>query len=149
MVREINPRLVAFARRKLRCQATVDDVVSETWACAFASARTFGYRANAYCWLLTILKRRIVDHYRRKSRREFEEITEAIPDSATDLEGRFIAAQSLEAIQTVHLSKSERTIVQKLIDGHDRVEIQQQMKITNTNYRVRLCEARKKLIEAL
>jgi RNA polymerase sigma-70 factor (ECF subfamily) len=62
------PYLMQFARRRLRDDALVEDVVQETLLAAWQGASAFQRRATLRTWLTSILQRRIVDAVRAVGR---------------------------------------------------------------------------------
>jgi RNA polymerase sigma-70 factor (ECF subfamily) len=72
--------LMRFARRALRNAADAEDVVQETLAAVIASPDAFGGRSSRMTWLVSILKHKIVDVYRRQAR-------ETPLDEALDCDG--------------------------------------------------------------
>ena len=62
------PHLVKFAMVQLRNTAHAEDVVQETLAAAVQGANRFAGESSVRTWLVGILKHKIVDHFRRRSR---------------------------------------------------------------------------------
>ena len=60
--------LTQYARRWLRSEADVEDVVQDTLMVALAAPDSFSGRSTAKTWLHGILKHKIVDIYRRQAR---------------------------------------------------------------------------------
>lgn len=69
--------LTKYARRLLRNEADVEDVVQDTLAAALSSPQGFEGRSSAKTWLHGILKHKIIDTYRRQAR---EPLCEAPPE---------------------------------------------------------------------
>ncbi len=60
--------LYNYARFKLPSKETAEDVVQETFLSAYASVKNFAGKSSERTWLVRILKRRIVDYYRKEAR---------------------------------------------------------------------------------
>jgi RNA polymerase sigma-70 factor (ECF subfamily) len=60
--------LMRFARLQLRNDAWAEDAVSETVLAALAKPQSFGNRSQLKTWLVGILKHKIVDALRHRSR---------------------------------------------------------------------------------
>ncbi|MEM8913748.1 MAG: RNA polymerase sigma factor [Planctomycetota bacterium] len=60
--------LYRFASRRVHEPSIAEDLVQDTFLCAIKSARGNGSPDCVEAWLVSILRRRIVDHYRRSSR---------------------------------------------------------------------------------
>ena len=68
LVQRYQGRLLAFARRELPDGADADDVVQETFIGLLQSLPGFREEATLETFLFTILRRRIVDFFRRRGR---------------------------------------------------------------------------------
>ncbi len=64
LVNRYHGRLLAFARSRLPKSADPDDFVQETFLLFLQSFRTFRRDASVETFLFTILRRRMIDHYR-------------------------------------------------------------------------------------
>lgn len=69
--------MLRFAVLQLRDLAAAEDAVQETMVAAIESADRFGQRAQLKTWVFSILKNKIIDIIRRRSR---ERVTEAQVD---------------------------------------------------------------------
>jgi RNA polymerase sigma-70 factor (ECF subfamily) len=65
---ELRPRLLRFARLQLRDDGAVEDVVQEALLAAIENARNFEGAAAAATWVFAILKNKLIDEFRRRSR---------------------------------------------------------------------------------
>ncbi len=70
MVQRYQGRLLAFARSQLRDRSEADDIVQETFLGFLKSLDRFRTRASLETYLFTILRRRLVDSFRRRGRRD-------------------------------------------------------------------------------
>ena len=64
LVNRYHGRLLAFARSRLKRSADADDFVQETFLLFLQSFRRFRRDASIETFLFTILRRRMIDHYR-------------------------------------------------------------------------------------
>jgi RNA polymerase sigma-70 factor (TIGR02943 family) len=78
------PVLMRYAVRALRNRADAEDVVQETLAAAVESPDAFAGRSSPQTWLHGILKHKIIDTFRRKSR---ETALDEIPEHEWQDEG--------------------------------------------------------------
>ena len=67
-VEEERPYLLRYARLQLRDSHAAEDAVQEALVAALAGEASFGGRSNLRTWLTGILKHKIVDAIRRRSR---------------------------------------------------------------------------------
>lgn len=81
---ELNPELWVqkyadylynYARMKLPSNEVAEDVVQETFLSAFKSTGNFKGNSSEKTWLVSILKKRIIDYYRKEARRHEQNIT--------------------------------------------------------------------------
>lgn len=73
--------LFRFAFMRLRDETLAEDMVQETLLSAIQSLRNYGGKSTERTWLTSILKHKIIDHYRRNSNQV------QITDEDTDLSG--------------------------------------------------------------
>ena len=59
--------LYSFAYARLRKEEVAEDLVQDTFFSALRARDTFLHNASEKTWLISILKRKIIDHYRKKS----------------------------------------------------------------------------------
>jgi len=74
-VSEHGDYLYSFAISRINSTATAEDLVQETMLSAFHARDKFRGGSSERTWLISILKRKIIDHYRKQSRN---------PESLTD-----------------------------------------------------------------
>ena len=67
-VAELHPYLMRFARLQLRNETWAEDCVSETMLAALAKPQAFGNRSQLKTWLVGILKHKVLDTLRSRSR---------------------------------------------------------------------------------
>lgn len=60
--------LLQYACTRVGARETAEDLVQETFLAAFKARRDFDHRAAFSTWLIAILRRKIIDHYRKDAR---------------------------------------------------------------------------------
>lgn len=151
-IQELSPGLLAFAYRAVRQREEAEDLVQDTWISALRTVPSFEGRSSLRTWLVSILRRRIADRFRRARPAEsFEEeriATEQIevPEQRIDTH----RAQGFAESAMADLSDLERTAV-TLCDAQDldRDEASERMGVTRGHLRVLLHRGRHKLEAAL
>lgn len=73
--------LYNFAISRVFAAEVAEDLVQETFLSALKTYQNFRGESSEKTWLIAILKRKIVDHYRRKTR-DNEDLTDFEPDSS-------------------------------------------------------------------
>lgn len=63
---ELHPTVLRFAKIQLRDDTLAEDIVQETFATALDKSAQFREDASLKTWVLTILKNKITDYFRRK-----------------------------------------------------------------------------------
>lgn len=79
-VADLHGYLMKFARLQLRNEAWAEDAVSETVLAALAKPQAFGNRSQLKTWLVGILKHKVIDAIRQRSR----EVCQASDPSGND-----------------------------------------------------------------
>ena len=64
-IQELSPGLFAFAYRAVRQREEAEDLVQDTWMSALRTVPSFEGRSSLRTWLVSILRRRIADRFRR------------------------------------------------------------------------------------
>lgn len=67
-LRQIEPTLLRFATRAVRERTLAEDLVQETFIAALESHGRFEGRSTLSTWMVSILARKVADHYRRRRR---------------------------------------------------------------------------------
>ena len=70
--------LFRYAMTRVANRETAEDIVQEALVAAVQSYGRFQGRSSVKTWLIAILKRKIVDHYRRKSNHQETHDIEAV-----------------------------------------------------------------------
>lgn len=147
----VSPSLLRYASRRIGREDVAQDLVQETWLAAMGSVAGFAGRSTLKTWLTSILRRKIVDHHRR--RRHEVEIDEthlvAEPSMPTDV------ADDARAVDLVHellptLPRREREAIELCdIAELDRDEAAERMGVSRGALRVLLHRGRHRLREGL
>jgi RNA polymerase sigma-70 factor, ECF subfamily len=158
-LKEVEPVLFAFALRSVRRQDLARDLVQETYVAALENKAPFEGRSKLRTWLVGILSRKIVDHY-RKTRREILTDIPPEPDSPSRFAPRPAQAPETrldhhKAVGVVErslgaLSELERVAVLLCdVEQMDRADACESMGVKPTHLRVLLHRGRHKLRKAL
>lgn len=83
---EVRPRLLAFARLQLGDQAQAEDLVQESLVAAWEGLDRFTGSAQLETWVFGILKHKLIDEIRHRSR---EQTTGFDPDDMPEVDGLF------------------------------------------------------------
>jgi len=146
-IRDLTPGLFAFAFRVVRQREEAEDLVQDTWSSALRSAPSFEGRSSLRTWLISILRRRIADRFRRSHPCElFEEEAYAHDDSPANdqLDARIAANIATRAMS--ELTALEREAVTLCdVQDYDRDEACERMNVTRGHLRVLLHRGRHKL----
>ena len=150
-IQELSPGLFAFAYRAVRQKEDAEDLVQDTWISALRTAPSFEGRSSLRTWLVSILRRRIADRFRRD--RPTEILEEERHGSAPA-----IAEQRLDEYEAAHLANvamaeltdlERRAITLCDVDDLDRDEASAAMGVTRGHLRVLLHRGRHKLEASL
>ncbi len=146
-IQELSPGLFAFAYRAVRQREEAEDLVQDTWISALKTVPTFEGRSSLRTWLVSILRRRIADRFRRARPSEHLE-EERFSWDAPLAEDRIDAYEtaSIAARAMTELSELERTAVTLCdVQDLDRDEASVRMGVTRGHLRVLLHRGRNKL----
>jgi DNA-directed RNA polymerase specialized sigma24 family protein len=131
-IQELSPSLFAFAYRAVRQREEAEDLVQDTWISALRTVPSFEGRSTLRTWLVSILRRRIADRFRKVRRVEpLEE--ERIATGAGAAEDR------LDAFEAAGIAAQE----------FDRDEASESLGVTRGHLRVLLHRGRAKLEASL
>ncbi len=67
--------LYAYVRYKVPSNEIAEDIVQETFLSALSSIKNFRDKSSERTWLVAILKRRIIDYYRKQAKNKERNIT--------------------------------------------------------------------------
>jgi len=147
-IRELEPTLVGYARRRVGSADVAADLVQDTWIAALRNIDGFAGRSSLRTWLVSILRRKIVDLYRR-DRHNVSFLEERHGDTwIPKLDGRIDDEAAVQEVGKAleHLPEKERQAI-TYIDVLDleREEAASKMHVTRNHLRVLLHRGRLKL----
>lgn len=155
--------MLRFAELQLRDRAAAEDAVQEALASALQNSERFESRASVRTWVLSILKNKIIDSFRQRSRQAAttEEIDDGDLDAFFDERGHWsedtrpaewgdpenaLHSQQFWAVFEACLYRlpdnTARAYLMREVIGFDTDEICQTLSITNSNCWVLLHRAR-------
>lgn len=150
-IQELSPGLYAFAYRAVRQREEAEDLVQDTWISALRTVPSFEGRSSLRTWLVSILRRRIADRFRRERPSELLEEEKYALDTAA-AEDRLDAheAASIATRAMAELTDLERMAVTLCdVQDLDRDEASEVMGVTRGHLRVLLHRGRHKLEASL
>ncbi|WP_298248008.1 sigma-70 family RNA polymerase sigma factor [uncultured Christiangramia sp.] len=138
-----------------------NDLISETFLAGLKSAKNFKGEASERTWLISILKRKIIDHYRRNNSRkgqaevkinytgedsEGEWLEEQVADqfdrtAEDEMENNELGLAILDCLDSIN-EKQAAIFKRKTIDGVDTEAICNEFDITPSNLWVIIHRAR-------
>ncbi|MGB7785704.1 MAG: sigma-70 family RNA polymerase sigma factor [Salinimicrobium sp.] len=145
-----------------------NDIVSETFLAALKSMKNFKGEASERTWLISILKRKVIDYYRKinsikgqaevkvslpDSDNEGEWLEEKVPDLADrtaedEMENRELGLAILECLDQLNEKQAE-IFKKKTIEGMETEAICNEFNITPSNLWVIIHRARTSLAKCL
>ncbi len=145
-----------------------NDIVAETFLAGLNSMKNFKGEASERTWLISILKRKIIDHYRRinsnkgkaevkvtlpDGEMEGDWLEEKVPDltdrtAEDEMENRELGLAILECLDQLP-EKQARIFKMKTIEGIDTEAICNEYKISPSNLWVIIHRARTSLAKCL
>lgn len=163
--------LLRFARLQLRNDAWAEDAVSETLLAALTKPQSFGNRSQLKTWLVGILKHKVIDALRQRSREvslgdEDSDASDELEALAFQADGHFAARPSdwgnpEQDLRSRQFFQVLEACTDKLPPAMGRLflmrewlempseEICKELKLTSTNLYVQLHRARLRLRECL
>ena len=172
---DCRPALLRYARLHLRDSSAAEDAVQDTLVAALQAAATFRRESSLQTWLISILRRKLIDQLRRRRReipgsevglnaddaadsglleRLFEQNGHwAVqpqawqrPDAALEQAGFFAALET--CVQSLP-ELTARVFVLREVDGLAATEICKELRLSASNYWVMMHRARLRLRECL
>lgn len=140
----------AFARKRLGDPHLAEDLVQESLVKALAADRQPEGEEAVTTWFYRILRRSIIDVYRRQDarKRALEKLEQELPEEPSAEEERALCQCFKRLLPLV--PEQYRELLQKVdIEGGDTGEVAAALGVTRNNLTVRLHRARKHLREAL
>ncbi|MCB9661661.1 MAG: RNA polymerase sigma factor [Polyangiales bacterium] len=151
-IRELEPVLLGYARKRISNEELARDLVQETWLAAMVSLPRFAGRSSLRTWVISILRRKIVDQYRR-NRPQVAFVEEAHGEvESVDVVAHMddVAAMSVVARELNALHGREREAVTLVdVEGVDRDDAAEELGVTRNHLRVLLHRGRAQLRGAL
>lgn len=155
-LRDYGDKLYAFALRRVGGDSGLaEDLVQETLLAGLKGYANFAEQSAVETWLFSILRRKIIDYYRKKGRRGKEFTYEDyfsehgsikhLGDWRYDAEQLLQNREFLEAVNGCLQNLSEplaEAFSASVMDGLDTEEACRRLEITPTNLSVRLHRAR-------
>jgi RNA polymerase sigma-70 factor (ECF subfamily) len=162
--------LFRFALSRLRDPNAAEEVVQETFVAGLRAASQYAGKGAERAWLLGILKRKIIDHIRRRNRASalpLSEAEEGWGDPFFDASGhwkadpRFLAAQPSDSLEREEFWAAFRDCLARLpprqadvfvlreLDEAESGEICKELEISTSNLWVLLHRARLQLAKCL
>lgn len=160
--------LFNYAISRVNDREVANDLVSETFLAGLKSMKNFKGEASERTWLISILKRKIIDHYRRiNSNKGRAEVKMNFPDSGDEgdwleervadlsdmtaedrMENRELGLAILECLDQLN-EKQAAIFKMKTIDGVDTEAICNEFNISPSNLWVIIHRARTSLAKCL
>lgn len=158
-IRKAEPVLMGFARRAVHREEVARDLVQDTFVAAIENRSRFEGRSSLRTWLVGILSRKIIDHF-RKTKRELLTDVPPEPDSPSRFapapesppETRLDHRKAMEVVEAglAQLSELERLAVLLCdVEQVDRAKACNMMDVKPTHLRVLLHRGRHKLRKVL
>lgn len=139
---------VSFARKRVGDLHLAEDVVQDSLVKALASARKPAQEEDTVAWFYRILRRSIIDLYRRRdaNKRALARFQQELSDLLTASEERLLCQCFKRLLPSV--PAQYRHLLQRIdLDGSELSEVASELGLTKNNLTVRLHRARKHLRE--
>lgn len=141
---------VGFARKRLGDPHLAEDVVQESLVKALASAKQPTNEEDTVAWFYRILRRSIIDLYRRRDarKRAMEQFERELPSAPVAADERLLCQCFKRLLPAV--PEQYRDLLQRIdLNGDDLASVAASLGLTHNNLTVRLHRARKRLREQL
>ncbi|NBC24809.1 MAG: sigma-70 family RNA polymerase sigma factor [Bacteroidetes bacterium] len=169
-VEKYGDELYRFTYRRVHDDSLAKDLVQETFLAAYKSRASYSSGAKPLAWLYTIIKNKMIDHYRSKQRKPTDSLDDQPHIDALffDSKGhwkqkpgsRFFSSDLAHAereefwdilrkCQSDLSKKQKMAFVFKYQHGWDSNEICKEMGISSSNYWVLIHRAKLKLRQCL
>lgn len=121
-VHEYSDMLYRYAVQRVRSADTAKDLVQDTFLSAWRNYEGYRGEASVKSWLFVILKRKLIDHYRRAAGRLTEELVTDGTDDAAFFDGsdHWTKEASPAAWRTDDESGLEKSEFYSILDGCKR-----------------------------
>ncbi len=161
--------LYNYVISRVNDEDTAKDLIQETFIAGLNSAKNFKGQASERTWLVAILKRKIIDHYRKISSKKGKAEVKRTYSTASDSEGDWLEEQvadpfsirendlieneelgmALQACIDALPEKQKQVFVMKTISGISTEDICKELKINPSNLWVIIHRARTALMGCL
>ncbi len=161
--------LYNYVISRVNDEDTAKDLIQETFIAGLNSAKNFKGQASERTWLVAILKRKIIDHYRKVSSKKGKAEVKRTYSTASDSEGDWLEEQvadpfsirendlieneelgmALQACIDALPEKQKQVFVMKTISGISTEDICKELKINPSNLWVIIHRARTALMGCL
>jgi len=141
---------IAFARKRVGEEHLAEDLVQESLIKALAADRKPAGEEDTVAWFYRILRRSIIDIYRRNDarRRALDRFEAEMPEAPTSADERLLCQCFKRLLPSV--PERYRNLLQQIdLEGRDLAEVAAALGVTKNNLTVRLHRARKHLREML
>lgn len=89
-VNEHGDYLYRFALLRLNSKQAAEDLVQDTFLAALSALHEFKASSSLRTWFTSILKRKIIDHYRRQARRQEQSAEPGFEENAFAADGHWL-----------------------------------------------------------
>lgn len=161
--------LFNYAVTRVNDAEIAKDLVQETFFAGLKSAKNFKGAAAERTWLISILKRKVIDHYRKINSKKEKAMIRITQNRDSDTEGNFLEQQVADPISLLENSEIENeelgmaiydcinklpkkqalAFTLKTIDGLSTEEICKELNINPSNLWVIIHRARTVLMDCL
>ena len=168
-VKDFGDMLYRYALPRVSDSSIAKDLVQETFLAAWRNVDNYKGEASEKNWLFTILKNKIIDHYRKASSRLTDNIDTSQGENSFDENGHWkattmpndwgidynTAIEHKEFYSVLEVCKSKLKEIQnavfsmKYLDGVESDEICKLLNITSSNYWVLMHRAKLQLRNCL
>ena len=141
---------IGFARKRVGDAHLAEDVVQESLVKALTADRRPAGEEDTIAWFYRILRRSIIDLYRRHEARNraLDRFEKELPESPSAADERLLCQCFKRLLPSV--PEQYRELLQQIdLDGEDPAEVAAALGVTQNNLTVRLHRARRRLREML
>jgi len=141
---------IGFARKRVGDEHLAEDVVQESLVKALAADRKPSGEEDITAWFYRILRRSIIDLYRRNDARSraLTRLEKELPETPSAADERLLCQCFKRLLPSV--PERYRDLLQQIdLDGNDPAEVAATLGLTKNNLTVRLHRARKQLRDLL
>ncbi|RTE52915.1 sigma-70 family RNA polymerase sigma factor [Arenibacter aquaticus] len=161
--------LFNYAVTRVNDSEIAKDLVQETFFAGLKSAKNFKGEAAERTWLISILKRKVIDHYRKINSKKAKSVIRITKNNNSDTDSNFLEEQVADPTSLLENSKMENeelgiaiqeciaklpkkhamAFTLKTINGLSTEEVCKELEINPSNLWVIIHRARTALMECL